>query len=753
MSLVLRRLAAPVASLAAIGLLLAPAVQAAPPQVTDTWAANVGVVVADLHAEIDRGGQVTTYRFNYLTEAAYEANLAAAKDPFAGASKAPVAGEAPVSAGADPRPATQHVALFKSATTYRYRVVAKNPAGEAIGQTRTLTTRPSGGGTLALPDNRAWELVSPVDKGGGEVAPPGSLAGGGVIQASADGSSLTFGSAASFGQAEGAALGSQYLAARTTGGWSTQNLTAPLLSGGYPDSGAGVPYQLFSADLGIGLLSNGQRCRGEVGECAVPNPPPPGSNAPAGYRNYYLRSGAGYQALLTSVPPLGPERFELSFAGATPDLAQVVLSSCAALSANAAEVPSAEGCDPAAQNLYRRTPAGLEAVNLLPAQGVSAPGAGLAAQANAISANGSRVYWTHGGNLYLRDGSSTVQVDAMLGGGAVFETASSDGRFAFITKAAHLHRFDATTQALVDLTPGGEVLGVLGASADGGRLYYLTASGLFLATGTSSEQIAAGADASNYPPATGTARATATGSHLAFLSSQELTGYDNDGYPQVFLYDATLDRLTCASCNPTGARALGPASIPGSRPNGELPTSTDSYKPRALSSDGRRLFFDTIDSLVTRDSDERADVYQWQAQGSGSCQTAGGCIGLISGGRIAGGSFLDASADGSSAFFLTTDSLVPRDPGSLDAYVARVGGGFPEPQPPLPCIGDACQGPPSAPEDPVPGTATLVGPSNPVLRYVGEKQKGGKGKKNKKGKGKKGKPKKQAKGKKKGRRR
>jgi hypothetical protein len=57
----------------------------------------------------------------------------------------------------------------------------------------------------------------------------------------------------------------------------------------------------------------------------------------------------------------------------------------------------------------------------------------------------------------------------------------------------------------------------------------------------------------------------------------------------------------------------------------------------------------------------------------------------------------------------------------------------------VPCNGDACQGPAPAPEDPVPGTATLVAPSNPPLTYPKvkpRKQKKGKGKK---GKGKKGK--------------
>ena len=69
-----------------------------------------------------------------------------------------------------------------------------------------------------------------------------------------------------------------------------------------------------------------------------------GSGAPAGYRNYYLRdsSNGAFRALLTSADlaglALGSEDFELAFAGATPDLAHVVLSTCAALTPDATEV-------------------------------------------------------------------------------------------------------------------------------------------------------------------------------------------------------------------------------------------------------------------------------------------------------------------------------------------------------------------------------------------------------------------------------
>ncbi len=327
-------------------------------------------------------------------------------------------------------------------------------------------------------------------------------------------------------------------------------------------------------------------------------------------------------------------------------------------------------------------------------------------------------------NLYLREGAATKQVDTAAGGGGSFETASVDGQTAFFTKGGHLWRYQAAGAGSAgDLTPAGGVQGVLGASEDGTSVYYLTAAGLFRWHSGTPTKVADGADASNYPPATGTARVSADGTRLLFVATAPLTGYDNEdlntGAPdsQVYLYDATGAGLTCVSCNPTFGRPIGPSGIPGAVANGSASGSIHSYKPRALSAGGRRVFFESRDALAPLDSNEKRDVYQWEAQGTGSCTRAGGCVELISSGRAVGdGSFVDASADGADAFFLTNGSLVPSDPGGVDLYDARVGGGFPVPSPPIVCLGDACQPLPSAPVNPT--LTTLVpGPGNPPVRY------------------------------------
>jgi hypothetical protein len=722
---------------------VSPAMAAGPPVISATYVTDVSSTAAKLHVDVNPNEAATKYAFEYLGDAALQANRAAGREDFFGAAKVP-ASPTGIGAGNAVVQAIQNLTGLAPASVYRFRAVAGNALGTTPGPLRTLgTEEPTS--AFRLLDGRGWEMVSPVDKGGGAIQGFGASFGGGVFQAAAAGGALTYSSLASFGpNPQGAPAASQYLTARGAGGWSVENLTTPLLAGSYGDQPDGVPYQLFSTDLSRALLSNGERCLGSGGECPVANPPLPGSGAPAGYRNYYLRDNAAgsFAALLRSgdVAGLGldPARFELRFAGASPDLAHVVLASCAALTADATELPG-PGCAPAAQNLYEWSGGGLSLVNVPPGASVGTPGAALAAQGRAVSADGSRVYWTGGGQLFLREGGESVQVDGAQGGGGSFETASADGAVAFFSKAGHLFRYQAATGTAADLTPAGGVQGVLGAAADGSRVYYQGPAGLELWHEGVTTELAPGAGAApaaNYPPSTGAARVSADGTHLAFVSSAELTGYESQGRQEVFLYGpgpgGGAATLTCVSCNPTGERPEGGASIPGAIANGTGADATDVYKPRALSEDGTRVFFDSGDDLAIQDTNHRLDVYQWEASGAGGCARPGGCVGLVSSGRSTEPStFVDASADGTDAFFLTESSLVPQDPGSHDLYDARAGGGFPVAATPIPCVADACQSLPAAPEDPTPGTL-VANAGNPPLHFPPRKIK--RHKKHRKGK-------------------
>jgi hypothetical protein len=87
------------------------------------------------------------------------------------------------------------------------------------------------------------------------------------------------------------------------------------------------------------------------------------------------------------------------------------------------------------------------------------------------------------------------------------------------------------------------------------------------------------------------------------------------------------------------------------------------------SDSGAVVFFRTAEALTAEDTDSAQDVYQR----SGGVTTLVS-IGPAGGGGSADASFAGASADGSKAFFVTTESLVPADTdSSLDIY-RRAGG-------------------------------------------------------------------------------
>jgi hypothetical protein len=733
----LRRLLGKASLIACAAILLIPAAAlAAGPLIEESWVVGreVNSDGATLFMQVNPAGDHIDYYFEYLTDAAYQANPAGNR--FAGAKKTTEGGIQ----FAGPREVSRPTGALIPNTAYRYRPVAVGPGGTTVGEGELIhlfVTRETGVASH-LPDGRAWEMVSPVDKNGGDIAAPEELFGGGDFQAGGDGV-VTYGSGTSFGAAAGAPPSSQYVSRRTGTGWVTENVSAPLDSAAYGDDPDGVPYRVFSADLSRAVLFGGLACRGGLEGCPALNPPIPGSGAPPGYMAFYLRDNANGQftSLLGpadvahSTGKITPTAFEVAFAAASPDLSHVILSSCAALTANASEVPAGGGkCDPSATNLYDWSAAGLKAVNLRPGDATTTPGATIAAPLGAVSTNGSRIYWSEGGDTYLREGSKSAWVDQALGGGADFQTATPDGSLAFLTKAGHLHRFTAATEALSDLAPSGGVVGMLGTAADGSSVYFQDAAGLELWRANSISTIVEGVDATlpgSYPPATGTARVSADGLRLAFLSEAELTGFDNidaftkEADAQLYVYGPPAapgaPELICASCDPTGGRPTGPTAIPGALVNG----STRAYRPRVLSADGSRLFFET--ELAVKLGERQPHVFEWQAPGVGGCAREFGCREEISGGGANPATFVDASADGTDVYFLTDESLNRNaDLGSIDLYDARVGGGFPESKT-IVCHGDNCQPLPGEPDDPTPGTLVST-PGNPQLRIYGPKAKG-----------------------------
>ena len=132
--------------------------------------------------------------------------------------------------------------------------------------------------------------------------------------------------------------------------------------------------------------------------------------------------------------------------------------------------------------------------------------------------------------------------------------------------------------AVEDLTPSGGLKGVLGTSADGAYVYYVTAAGLFLEHAGTVTPIASEVAEDSYPPTTGTARVSADGTppRLRLLGNRPraLRQQERDSgepEPEVYLFTAPGAPgagIVCASCNPSGERPIGAAALPGASANG-----------------------------------------------------------------------------------------------------------------------------------------------------------------------------------------
>jgi hypothetical protein len=164
---------------------------------------------------------------------------------------------------------------------------------------------------------------------------------------------------------------------------------------------------------------------------------------------------------------------------------------------------------------------------------------------------------------------------------------------------------------------------------------------------------------------------------------------------EAYRYSAADNSLVCISCTPnnvTSTHVTPTAGIGlGASGGGTYGPATDGVP---MSSDGSRIFFTSADPLTPGVISSPpipiglfgeltfvSNVYEWEADGTGSCSSAGGCVYLISDGQSTTGSSLGSTTpSGNDVFIETEDQLVPQDTdGYDDIYDARVGGGFPAP--------------------------------------------------------------------------
>jgi hypothetical protein len=826
------------------------------PQVHGESATQISLVDAFLNAQANPSGSPTTYHFDYGTTSSYgqstPESASIGSDSTDHAVKAPIAGLTP-------------------GTTYHFRVVLTNAVATTPGPDATFTTYASPptfapcsndpfrtGSGARLPDCRAYEQASPVDKNGSDAQSTPN-----AVQAAADGHSITFFSSAGVPGGVGAADLTTFLSIRGGGSWATQGLLPPATSddlGNYmglsEDSSAifdratkfGTGTTLFTRDSSGGAPQTIFPYTTDFNNVRIAGLTRNGS------RLLFEYQGFGTDQLAPGVPTdnlnlyyWDRETGSVSLAGALPD------SAC-----------GSPPCVPPAGAFSGpwdwRGPFGLGSGGTLY----------YTQAAHVLSDDGDKAFFTTAGDgqVFVRQGlttatPSTVHASASQRGTPdpngtkppTFQTATPSGSEVFFTSCEKLtddstavstsdarcdqlgsqgqdlyayHVDGPDAGQLDDLTvdaadpQGADVRGVLGASDDGTYVYFVANGDLDgsgpATSGTCTGQDNGGtcslyvwhdgaikfigrlneggeaadptqqSDASNWAwratsgggsRISDPAKVGGDGGILMFRSRSRLTDYDNTGpcgpapapgeprtqapCSEFYRYDAHGNggsgSLVCVSCNPTGVPPIGPPTIQ-TKTSFLGSSAARNIQTRNLSADGNRVFFETPDSLVASDTNAGngcptsalsegvtyrcEDVYEWEAEGTGSCDSAsqdGGCLYLLSAGTGGPSYFADASSSGDDAYIFTRDKLVGQDQdGLVDVYDARVGGGLASQNAPpeTPCSGDACQGPATPPPaDTGPGSSAFSGPGNQGKSHGGPTttttKKCKKGKKRKKG--------------------
>jgi len=637
-----------------------------------------------------------------------------------------------------------------------------------------------------LSNCRAYEMVSPVDKEGGEIFTLFNSLNerASLDQSSLSGDRVTYSSFRAFADPESAPATVQYMGTRQGNGWVSRAISPPR---GTSRQKAGETlesqFRAFSEDLCIGWLVHD-------------TDPPLAPGAVEGFPNLYKTNLCGeteaYEALTTTRPEPEPDplAYRVSPQGFSADGAHTVFRATGKLTSTAAANTNYQ--------CYEHFAGKLRLVSVLPSGqanpsncSIGIPNLGDTPHApqlhNAVSQNGSRIYWTawsafdpigSNGKIYLRENGKnptqavSAEAEALSGTSeqSHYWTAASDGSKAIFSTGNLNEGADAYEYRVADESThliAHKVRGYLGASEDASVIYlaseevlgepnaegkspeagkpnlyrYDVAGGSFHFIGTLSER---DADTSKLSPLANavsfhTARVSADGRIAAFTSTQPLTGFDNtdaiSGAPdtEVFRYDSTAEggagQLICVACSPTGTAPTGLVPKSGEKTleiwvASQLPGwEAQLAASRVLPEEGERVLFESYEPLVPRDTNGKQDVYEWSAAGAGDCAAdsfdysppSGGCLNLISSGESTRDSeFVDASADGRDVFFTTASSLVPQDPGLIDLYDAREGGGFPPPPAPEePCDleAEACQHPGPAPGNASPASQQ-PGPGN-----------------------------------------
>jgi hypothetical protein len=618
------------------------------------------------------------------------------------------------------------------------------------------------GPSASLPDCRAYELVTPEDLGRTQDL---AFTEGDYATPSADGEHLALSTFTPL-EPESSSGGARVVFSRTVQGWTMRSVVMP------GDSARILEFAndrgILSPDLSQVAFESFIILNNETESQAS--------------RAFEVGPVGGPYTLVADVP--GGHEYETRFAGANSGTASVPALSDVVFESTDHQLlppgPEREAAEEIAEgrfeaDVYEWTEGKLRLVNVegegsnvrlvnkCPADlGSYAPGIGGETTDSAVSADGSKIFFTNCNGLYMRvDGRETVEVSRPAPGMVLnpaertpvrFDAATPDGsEVVFNTETPllagetsienRLFMYDTETGVL-SLIKGTGAPSANGTehrfvllSEDGSTVYYNANETIYryeTRTGKSSFVAKIGTpigfDEQSY--------VTPDGRFLVFVAGgrvNENTGVLEDGvegeprgagHNELYRYDAAAGSVMCVSCGEGAAPA-----------EGEMIEFHGVFEDRdgtppfvQMSDDGQRVFFQTTAQLVPQDTNSVGgfpfysgmDVYEWEADGVEEspdvfCRVAVGCTHLLSSGEDVGAAhFLGASSDGSNVFFASASQLVPQaTPEFSNIYDARVDGGFAPPEHVAECL--SCQGVGSPPPlFNTPASATFTGTGNPV---------------------------------------
>ena len=333
-----------------------------------------------------------------------------------------------------------------------------------------------------------------------------------------------------------------------------------------------------------------------------------------------------------------------------------------------------------------------------------------------------------------------VLCDTSVPADAVFQGASADGSRVFFTTtqsllghdtSGNLYEYDFSAPAgrrVVRVSAGdgsvsepvAEVQSVPYVSEDGSHVYFYAKGVLTSGANSRGEHALAGGENlyvyerdAEYPSGrtvfvtgcgdTGQGQVSPDGRFVVFTSACHLTAGDTATGRQVFQYDAQTGGMVRVSIglegfNDNGNATNGLSATIIHQGEGSSLSARGGALGRTMSDDGAFVFFQSGVALTP------------QATNGGVYEYHEGRVSLIA----AEGELVGTSASGEDVFFRTTQQLVAQDTDTQwDFYDARIDGGFPVPMVRAGCVGDACQGPPtSAPVLGVPSSAVFAGGGN-----------------------------------------